>query len=87
MNFQKKLKQYQQKIIVFYQAEYILQAMMDFKNMFVYQPTFSALELKNDKGTKNIINWKSKGIYSSKLMALNGAFLPSVKYLRSKIGI
>ena len=55
--------------------------------MFVYQPKFKVLELKKDKGTEYIISWKSKGIYNSKLIALHGAFLPSVKYFRNKIEI
>ena len=55
--------------------------------MFVYQPTFNVLELKEDKDTEYIIGWKSKGVYISKLIALHGAFLPNVKYFRNKIGI
>ena len=33
------------------------------QNMFVYQPTFNVLDLKNHEGTEYIISWKSKGIY------------------------
>ena len=51
------------------------------QNMFVYQPTFNVLELKNDRGTEYIISWKSNGIHNSKLIALYGAFLPNVKYI------
>ena len=52
--------------------------------MFVYQPTFHVLELKNDKGTEYIKSWKSKGIYNSKLIALHSALLPNVKYFEKK---
>ena len=33
------------------------------QNMFVYQQTFSVLELKKEKGTEYFIGWKSKGVY------------------------
>ena len=33
----------------------------NFQNMFVYQPIFDAIELKNDKGTDYILSLKSKG--------------------------
>ena len=33
------------------------------------------LELKIDKGTEYITGWKSKGLYNSELIALNGAFI------------
>ena len=55
--------------------------------MFIYQPTFNVLELKEDKGTEYIIGWKSKGVYNSKFIALHVDFLPNVKYFRNKIGI
>ena len=44
------------------------------QNMFIHQPTFNVLELKNDKSTEYIISWKSKGLYNSKLIALYGCF-------------
>ena len=47
--------------------------------MFVYQPTFIALELKKDKGADYILSWKSKGVYASKLKPLNTAFLHDIK--------
>ena len=49
--------------------------------MFVYQPAFNVIELKNDEGTEYIVSWKSNGIYNSKLIALYGVFLPNVKYI------
>ena len=52
--------------------------------MFLYEPTFKVLELKNNKGTEYIINWKSKGAYKSKLKALNDAFLHNVRYFGNK---
>ena len=45
-----------------------------FQNMFVHQPTFNTLELKEDKGTEYVISWKSKGVYTSKLKPLYTAF-------------
>ena len=40
-----------------------------FQNIFAYQPTFNMLELKEDKFTDYVIDWKSKGVYTSKHMA------------------
>ena len=57
-----------------------------FQNMFVYQPTFNMLELKEDKGTDYVISWKSKGLLESKLLSLNVVFLPNIKYFGYKIG-
>ena len=45
-----------------------------YQNMFVYQPTFNVLDLKIAKGTEYVIGWKSKGVYSSKLIAVHVAF-------------
>ena len=45
--------------------------------MFVYQPTVNILELKEEKCTDYIIDWKSKGVYTSKLKPLDTAFLHS----------
>ena len=39
--------------------------------MFIYQPTFSTLYLKDDKGTKNALDWKSKVLFQSKFKPLN----------------
>ena len=55
--------------------------------MFLYEPTFKVLELKNDNGTEYVINWKSKGAYQSKLKALNDAFLHNVRYFGNKTWI
>ena len=38
--------------------------MMDLKKIFVCQPTFDTLELKQDKGTDYILSYKSKGVYT-----------------------
>ena len=38
-----------------------------FQNIFVYQPTFSKLGLKEGKRTEYIIAWKSKGLFKSRL--------------------
>ena len=34
------------------------------QNTFVYQLTFNLLELKNDKGTDDVLSQKSKGVYN-----------------------
>ena len=47
--------------------------------MFVYQPIFNVLELKIDIGTEYIIDWKSKSLYNSKLIALHGDFFTLCK--------
>ena len=50
-----------------------------FQNMFDYQPIFNMLELKKEKGADYIIDWKSKGMYTSKLKPLYTAFLKITK--------
>lgn len=54
-----------------------------------YQPTFNTLELIKDKAAVYVFGWKSKGVYSYKLLTiiLQGAFLPNIEYFGSKIGI
>ena len=47
--------------------------------MFVYQPTFSMLEYKEELGTEYITGWKSKGLYNSKLIAFDKDYPPSIK--------
>ena len=50
------------------------------QNIFVYQLVLDKLELKKkDKGTDYILNWKSKGAYTSKLKPLLRAFSHSKK--------
>ena len=58
--------------------------MMDLKT-FVYQPILDALELK--KGTDNVLSWKSKGVFNSKLKLLYPAFLHSIKVSEYRIEI
>ena len=55
--------------------------------MFVYQPTFNVLELKNDKGAEYVISWNAKGLCSSKPIASHGAFLRNLKYFGNKTRI
>ena len=55
--------------------------------MFVYQPTFSLLKLKEDMGTNSVIGLKSKGVYNSKSTPLHTAFLRNIKLSRHKIGM
>ena len=51
--------------------------MMDLKTH--YQPPLDTLESKKDKCIDCVLNWKSNGVYNSKLKALYTAFLHSVK--------
>ena len=55
-----------------------------FQNMFAYQPTFNTIKHKN-MSTEFLICWKSKGVYNSKVIALNSDFLPNIEYLK-KLG-
>ena len=55
------------------------------QNMFVYQPTLDTLELK--KGTDDVISWKSKGVYNSKLKPLYTSFLHNIKNSGYRTGI
>ena len=55
--------------------------------MFVYQSTFVSLELKVNKNTEYIIDWKSKDLHKSKRLPLHGSFLPNRKYFMPKIAI
>ena len=40
--------------------------------MFVYQTKFNMLELKIRRGSYYVVDWKSKGLFVSKLLSLNG---------------
>ena len=55
--------------------------------MFVYQPTFSTLDLKEHKGTEYIIAWKSKKLFKFRLDQLYNAFMPYIKRFGYRIGI
>ena len=46
-----------------------------FQNIFVYQPTFHMLYLKDDMSNEHVTAWKSKEVYASKLIRLY-CFLP-----------
>ena len=61
--------------------------MMMVYEMFVYQPTLSMLQLQKGKGTHYILNWKSKGLYTSILFPKHSPFLHSVKFFGYEIGI
>ena len=45
------------------------------------------LELKKDKDTDWVLDWKSNGVYNSKLKLLYTAFLHSIKLSGYKTGI
>ena len=65
--------------------------------MFVYQATFSISKTRLTKkktSTEYSIGWKSKGVYTSKLIGINSIliiimiiFLPNIKYFEKKLGI
>ena len=55
--------------------------------MFVYQPIFNTLKLKENKGAKYVIGWKWKGVYTSKLIPLYTVILCNIKDFGHKIGI
>ena len=55
------------------------------QNMFVYQPTLDTLKTKYEKTSGNVINWKSKGVCTSNLKPLHGAFLPKLRYSSKKM--
>ena len=48
---------------------------MVFKNIFVYQPTFNTLDLKEENDSEYLIGWKSKGVYNCNLISLYPVFL------------
>ena len=48
------------------------------QNTSVYQPTLATLEMKKGKGTEQVLSWKSKGVFNSKLKPLYTAFLNSI---------
>ena len=58
-----------------------------FQNIFVYQPTFNMLELKEDKSTEYVVGWKSKGVCTSKFIPFYTGFLHNVKRFGYKIRI
>ena len=51
-----------------------------FLKYFFYQSTCNTLVLKKDKNTEYVIGWQSKILFKSKLLSLNVAFLPYIKY-------
>ena len=57
-----------------------------FQNMFFYQTTFNMIKYKNSSA-EYVINWKVKGVYNNKLIALDNYFLPNMKYFNKNIGI
>ena len=55
--------------------------------MFVYQPTLSMLELKEDNNIEYIITWKSKGLFKSNLKPLLNLLQPTIKQFGYKVAI
>ena len=60
--------------------------MMDLKTYLFINQHFT-LELKKGKGTDDVLSWKSKGVFNSKLVPLYTAFFHSVKLSEYIIGI
>ena len=56
------------------------------QNIFIYQGTFDALELKEEKSAKYVISWKSERRHNFKLTLLCTVFLYNVKLSVFKIG-
>ena len=81
MSYQIKLKQYQQKIIVSTKDinKWIYFTSNDgLQNLFVYQPTFSAMKYQNTN-TKYVIGWKSKWVYVTDLVPIKSNSLTNIK--------
>lgn len=55
--------------------------------MFVYQPTFSNLVLKKERGSDYAITEKLKGLFKPKPFPLDGALLTTAKPFEYKIEI
>ena len=55
--------------------------------MFFYQPTFSMLSLRKDKGSENVIFCESKSLFESKLLPLHEIFLSNLRRFGYKIVI
>ena len=87
LEVQKKLDSLLRKITIFSLGRIYFTSNDGSKNRFVYQPIFYVVELKIEKRIEYINGWKSKSVYNSKLVALNGAFLPNLKYFGNKIVI
>ena len=47
--------------------------------MFVYQPTFSTLVLKEDKDSDYVTRWKSKGLFKTELYPKYNPILYNIK--------
>ena len=82
MNYQIKLKQYQQKIIVFnYVVLNYFKINDGLQNMFVYEPTFSTIKHHN---TEYIISWRTKRLYTTKLTSISNGLLPDIVCFNKK---
>ena len=59
---------------------------MDLKTNFLSTNTWYFRIKKKDKGTDDVLRWKSKAVYNSKLKPLYTAFLHSIKRSGYKVG-
>ena len=53
------------------------------QNTFIYQPTFNMLEENHE----SVLNWKSRGLYKSKLVVLHRIFSRNIIHFTRRIGI
>ena len=61
--------------------------MMVFKICLFIKQHFIHQKLKKQRHKDYVIGWKSKCLFEYKLIPLNGASFPNIKYFRYKIGI
>ena len=84
MNYQIKLKQYQQKIIVFnYVVLNYFKINDGLQNMFVYEPTFSTIKHHNTRA-EYIISWRTKRLYTTKRTSISNDLLPNIVCFNKK---
>ena len=76
-NENKNEKNYKRVILIIFFV--IIFFMRKVSKIFVYEPTFSTLDLKENKSTEHIIAWKLKVLFKSRLESLYKFFSPNIK--------
>ena len=66
LEFQKKLNSLITKYYIFFLGKFHFTSNDGSQNTFFYQPTLDTPELKKDKRTDYLLNWKSTGLFNSK---------------------
>ena len=82
----KKVKLLSTKDYSFFQGRIYVTSNDGLQNMLVYQPSYNVIKYLNTS-TKYITNWRSKGVYNTKLIPIKNDSLPNIKYFKYKIGI